>query len=218
MAKKSYAVCGLGAFGARLAEELSRSGHAVMACDVNPAKVNAMRDKVLQALIADVSDIEAIKELDISKFDAVIVSLSKYFEKQVLALTLLKQEGAKRVLVKASNDTQERILYRLGADEVIRPEQEVAHRLSRRLTLDNVSDIFDFKGESIAEVKVPTFMDGKTLKELDLRGKFAITVLLINKPAAPGEKTPGPNTVLERGDLLTVFGNQNAIIETFKEK
>ena len=65
MAQKSYAVCGLGAFGSRLAEELSRSGHAVMACDVNPAKVNAMRDKVLQALIADVSDIEAVKELDI---------------------------------------------------------------------------------------------------------------------------------------------------------
>lgn len=218
MAKKSYAVCGLGAFGSRLAEELSRSGHAVMACDVNPAKVNAMRDKVLQALIADVSDIDAIRELDISRFDAVIVSLSKYFEKQVLALTLLKQEGAKRVLIKASSDTQERILYRLGADEVIRPEQEVAHRLSRRLTLDNVSDIFDFKGESIAEVKVPAFMDGKTLKELDLRGKYSVTVLLINKPATPGEKTPGPNTVLERGDLLTVFGNQNAIIETFKEK
>ena len=84
MAKKSYAVCGLGAFGSRLAEELTRSGHSVMACDVNPAKVNAMRDKVLQALIADVSDIEAIRELDISKFDAVILSLSKYFEKQVL--------------------------------------------------------------------------------------------------------------------------------------
>lgn len=218
MAKKSYAVCGLGAFGSRLAEELTRSGHSVMACDVNPAKVNAMRDKVIQALIADVSDIEAIRELDISKFDAVILSLSKYFEKQVLALTLLKQEGAKRVLVKASNDTQERILYRLGADEVIRPEQEVALRLCRRLSLDNISDIFDFKGESIAEVKVPSSMDGRTLKELDLRGKHSITVLLINKPAIPGEKTPGPNTVLERGDLLTVFGNQNAIIEIFKEK
>ena len=144
--------------------------------------------------------------------------MSKFFEKQILALTLLKQEGAKRVLAKASNDIQERILYRLGADEVIRPEQEVAHRLCRRLSLDNISDIFDFKGESIAEVKVPSGMDGKTLKELDLRGKYSVTVLLINKPAVPGEKTPGPNTVLERGDLLTVFGNQNAIIEIFKEK
>lgn len=218
MAKKSYAVCGLGAFGSRLAEELTKSGHSVMACDVNPGKVNMMRDKVIQAVIADVSDIEAVKELDISKFDAVILSMSKYFEKQILALTLLKQEGAKRVLAKASSDIQERILYRLGADEVIRPEQEVAQRLCRRLSLDNISDIFEFKGEAIAEVIVPGSMDGKTLMELDLRGKYSITVLLINKPAQPGEKAPGPHTVLERGDSLTVFGNQNAIIELFKEK
>ena len=218
MAKKSYAVCGLGAFGSRLAEELSKAGHSVMACDVNPSKVNFMRDKVIQAVIADMSDIEAVKELDISKFDAVILSMSKYFEKQVLALTLLKQEGAKRVLAKASSDIQERILYRLGADEVIRPEQFVAQRLCRRLSLDNISDIFEFKGEAIAEVEVPGSLDGKTLMELDLRGKYSITVLLINKPADPGEHTPGPHTVLERGDLLTVFGNQNAIIELFKEK
>ena len=218
MAKKSYAVCGLGAFGSRLAEELSKSGHSVMACDVNPSKVNVMRDKVIQAVIADMSDIEAVKELDISKFDAVILSMSKYFEKQILALTLLKQEGAKRVLAKASSDIQERILYRLGADEVIRPEQDVAQRLCRRLSLDNISDIYEFKGEAIAEVVVPGSLDGKTLMELDLRGKYSITVLLINKPAQPGEKTPGPHTVLERGALLTVFGNQNSIIELFKEK
>ena len=189
-----------------------------MACDINPARVNVMRDKVIQAVIADISDIEAVKELDISKFDAVILSMSSYFEKQILALTLLKQEGAKKVLAKASSDIQERILYRLGADEIIRPEQEVATRLCRRLSLDNISDIFEFKGEAIAEVVVPASLDSKTLKELDLRGRYGICVLLINKPTEPGERTTGPNTLLERGDKLTVFGNQTAIIELFKEK
>ena len=218
MSKKSYAVCGLGAFGSRLAEELSKAGHSVMACDVNPGKVSVMRDKIAHAVIADASDIDAVKELDIAKFDAVVLSMSKYFEKQMLALTLLTDEGAKRSLAKASTDIQERILYRLGADEVIRPEQDVADRLCRRLSLDNISDIYEFKGHAIAEVKVPSSLDGKTLLELDLRGKHSITVLLINKPAQNGEQTPGPHTVLERGDLLTVFGNQNAIIELFKEK
>ena len=218
MARNSYAIFGLGSFGSKLALELSKAGNTVLVCDINQQRVDDLRDKVTQAVIADVSNEETVKELNVSKFDAVILSMSSYFEKQVLALTLLKQEGVRRVLAKANTNIQEKILFRLGADEVIRPEQEVALRLCRRLSLDNISDIFDFKGESIAEVKVPSSMDGRTLKELDLRGKHSITVLLINKPAVPGEKTPGPNTVLERGDLLTVFGNQNAIIEIFKEK
>ena len=217
MSHKNYAVFGLGAFGSRVAEDLSNAGHFVVACDVNPSKVNVMRDKVIQALVADVSDEDVIKELNVSRFDTVILSMSKFFEKQMIALTYLKKAQVK-VIAKASSKIQETILYRLGADEVIRPEHDVAQRLCRRLSFDNVTDIFDFKGEAIAEVIVPSSMHGKTLIELDLRGKYNITVLLINKPADRGERPAGPNTVLERGDSLTVFGNREAIIEIFKEK
>lgn len=218
--KKSYAVCGLGAFGAHLAEKLAGDDYKydVMACDIDPVKVNKIRDKVKHAVIADVSDIEAVKELDIARFDTVILSMSKYFEKQILALTWLKQEGAKRVYVKAASDVQGSILNRLGADKVIYPEHEVAERLCRTLSFDNISNIIDFKGEAIAEVSVPRSMHGKSLIELDLRGKYSITVLFINKPIESVDKTPGPHTVLERGDKLTVFGKYESIIELFKEK
>lgn len=217
MAKKSYAICGLGSFGARLATELAASGNMVLACDINPSRVEQLRDKVSAAVIADVSSEDAIRELDISKFDAVILSMSSFFEKQILALTLLKQEGARRVLAKATSDIQERILYRLGADEVIQPEQDVAERLARRLSLSHITDIFEFRGEAIAEVVVPRQMDGRTLKELNLRQKGFVTVLLVNKPGRDRHDTPGPNTRLETGDRLTVFGNRQAIMETFQE-
>ena len=85
------------------------------------------------------------------KFDAVILGMSSYFEDQVLALTLLKQEGAKKVIVKSGSPIQERILYRLGADEVIQVDLDVATRLARRLSLANIADIFEFKGSAIAD-------------------------------------------------------------------
>ena len=133
MARNSYAIFGLGSFGSKLALELSKAGNTVLVCDINQQRVDDLRDKVTQAVIADVSNEETVKELNVSKFDAVILSMSSYFEKQVLALTLLKQEGVKRVLAKANTNIQEKILFRLGADEVIQPEQDVAYRLSRRL-------------------------------------------------------------------------------------
>ena len=218
MSKNSYAVFGLGSFGSKLALELSAAGHAVLVCDVNQNKVDDFCAKVAEAVVCDVANPDAVRELNVSKFDAVILGMSSFFEKQVLALTLLKQEGAKRVLAKATSDIQERILYRLGADEVIQPEKDVAARLARRLALANISDMFEFKGSAIAEVLVPSELAGRTLRELDLRNRYRVTVLLMRKPESAEETLPGPDVKLEKGDALTVFGSREDIVTLFQKE
>lgn len=218
MSKNSYAVFGLGSFGSKLALELSRAGHAVLVCDVNSSKVDEFCSKVDEAVVCDAANPDTVRELNVSKFDAVILGMSSYFEKQVLALTLLKQEGAKRVLAKAVSDIQERILYRLGADEVIQPEKDVASRLAQRLSLANISDIFEFKGSAIAEVLVPSSLAGSSLRELDLRNRYHVTVLLLRKPESAEESLPAADAVLEKGDTLTVFGSREEIMKLFKKE
>ncbi|MBR7139506.1 MAG: TrkA family potassium uptake protein [Lentisphaeria bacterium] len=213
----SYAILGLGSFGSKLAISLSKLGNTVLVCDVDPVRIDDMRDKVAEAVIADVSNPDAVKELGVSKFDVIILGMSSHFEDQILALTHLKQEGASKIIAKATSDVQEKILYRLGADEVIQPEQDVAERLSRRLTWHNISDIIDFKGAAIAEVIVPGRLSGKSLLELDLRNRYNVTVLLLRKSGSTENIPTGPGTVLEKGDQLTVFGSRQAIIEVFKE-
>ena len=218
MSKNSYAVFGLGSFGGKLALELSKAGHDVLVCDLSQSKVDDYCTKVAEAVVCDVSNPDTVRELNVAKFDAVILGMSSFFEKQVLALTLLKQEGAKRVLAKAVSDIQERILYRLGADEVIQPEKDVAARLAQRLSLANISDIMDFRGSAIAEVLVPTRMAGRTLRELNLRNQHDITVLLLRKPGSETDMSPTPDMTLEKGDMLTVFGGREEIVKLFKKE
>ena len=218
MARNHYAVLGLGSFGAKLAVALARAGNTVLVVDIDQQRVDDLRDKVTEAIIADVSNEEVVRELNVRKFDAVILGMSSHFEDQVLALTLLKQEGVRKVIVKANTTIQERILFRLGADEVFQPEQDVAERLARRLTMDNITDLFEFKGSAIAEVSVPEQLSGQSLRQLDLRNRFNVTVLLMRKPGGSAETVMTPDTLLEKGDQLTVFGSQKSIIELFKEK
>lgn len=213
----SYAILGLGSFGSKLAVSLSNLGNTVLVCDIDPVRVDEMRDKVAEAVIADVSNPDAVKEMNVGKFDVIILGMSSHFEAQILSLTHLKQEGAKKIIAKATSDVQERILYRLGADEVIQPEQDVAERLSRRLTWHNISDILEFKGAAIAEVIVPQKLSGKTLLELDLRKNHNVTVLLLRKIGSLENTPTGPGTMLEKGDQLTVFGSRQSIIDLFKE-
>ena len=101
MAKNSYAVFGMGAFGTRVATALADSGNTVMICDRNAARIDDLKDRVADAIIADATNEDVIRELNISKFDAVVLGMSSYFESQVLALTLLKQAGAKKVIIKS---------------------------------------------------------------------------------------------------------------------
>ncbi|MCI5778732.1 MAG: TrkA family potassium uptake protein [Lentisphaeria bacterium] len=218
MAKNSYAVFGMGSFGSKLALALAREGHAVLVCDRSAAKIEEMRDKVADAVIGDVSSEETIRELNVAKFDAVILGMSSYFEDQVLALTLLKQEGAKKVIVKSGSPLQERILYRLGADEVIQVDLDVATRLARRLSLANIADIFEFKGSAIADVTVPEELAGIPLRELDFRNKYNITILVIRDASGINDRAIGPETKLEKDDQLTVFGDQQSIMKLFKGK
>ena len=216
MARNSYAVFGMGSFGSKLALSLVAGGNAVLVCDRDAHKIEEIRDKVDDAVIGDVSSEDTIRELNVSKFDAVILGMSSYFEDQVLALTLLKQEGARKVIVKSSSPIQERILYRLGADEVIQVDLDVAKRLARRLSMANIADIFEFKGSAIADVIVPPALENIPLRELDLRGKYNITILLKYTPDGLNICAIGPDTMLKAGDQLTVFGDQKSIIELFQ--
>ena len=108
--KGAYAVFGAGSFGSKVATELSEAGHHVVVIDRDREAVSAIREKVTEALVADVSNPDVIRELDVKKFDAVIMGMSSHFEDLILALTLVKQEGAKNIYVKSNSDIQQSIV------------------------------------------------------------------------------------------------------------
>ena len=81
----------------------------------------------------------------------------------------------------------------------------------------NITDLFEFKGSAMAEVSVPGRMAGKSLRQLDLRNRSNVTVLLMHKPGCPTETILSPDTLLEKGDQLTVFGSRESILKLFKE-
>jgi trk/ktr system potassium uptake protein len=215
--KNTFAVMGLGTFGSKLALELSQAGHSVVAIDRSVKIINDIKDKVTEAVIADITNQDTIREIDIQNFDAVILGMSSHFEDLILALTLVKQEGAKKIIAKANTDLQKRILLRLGADEVIQPEQAIAERLAKRLSMNNISDMFAFKGSTIAEVKVPPSLSGKSIRELDIRQKHNISLLLLKKPGKDVENIWNPDIILEEGDELTIIGDEKSIISVFQK-
>jgi trk system potassium uptake protein TrkA len=215
--KKNIAVFGLGTFGYELAVQLYKRGHHVLAVDKNTQKVNQIKDDVTESLVANTADEDVLKELDVHLFDKIILGMSGDFENLILTVANLKKMGCKEIIAKAINRIQKEVLLKIGADEVILPEQEMAKRFAENISFPGIYDTVKVTDEIyLSNVKVPEKMTGKSIIDLDLRNKFNINILIIKR----GEKTivvTSPNIILEKEDLLYVAGNKKDISKVFGE-
>jgi trk system potassium uptake protein TrkA len=215
--KKNIAVFGLGTFGYELAVQLYKRGHHVLAVDKNTQKVNQIKDDVTESLVANTADEDVLKELDVHLFDKVVLGMSGDFENLILTVANLKKMNCKKIIAKAINQIQKEVLLKIGADEVILPEQEMAKRFAENISFPGIYDTVKVSDEiHLSNVRVPDKMIGKSIIELDLRNKYHINVLIVKR----NDKTiviTSPNFILEKGDILYVAGNEKDITKVFGE-
>ena len=180
--KKSYAVFGLGRYGISVARELIKSGADVLAVDIDEENVNDAIAEIPLCKCADVTDANVIDKLGIANFDVVIIAMASNLEASVMATTLCKEVGVERVIVKCANEMHQKILNRIGADEVVFPENESGTRLAKNLLSGGFIDMVELSDEiAVLNIDVIDEWCGKTLAELNLRKKYGINIIAINK-------------------------------------
>ena len=209
--KKTYAVFGLGRYGIAVARELVSNGVEVIAVDSDERIVNAAADELPICKCADVTDPEAIRQLGISNVDVVIIAMANNLEASVMAVTLCKEIGVKSVIAKSANEMHQKILIRVGADTVVFPENESGIRLAKNLLSSGFVDMVSLtKNVSMIELDVKPEWVNKNLIELNLRKKFSVNVVAIQK----GESVSvdiDPHAPLQADDKLIVIANMEKL-------
>jgi len=214
---RDIAVIGLGTFGYEVATKLHESGHHVMAVDKKSEIINQIKDKVTIAVQADITDEDVIKKLDFEKFYKVILGMSDSLETLILAVTYLKKMNVNSIVVKANTHIQKEILLKVGADEVILPEVSIADMLVRKISYPFVLESLTVDSKnSLIEISVPEKFSGKTLRELDLRNKYGIIVILKSEKDRYHIVT-NPETTLFQAEKIFVAGKEDTILEVFNE-
>lgn len=177
---KSVLLVGLGRFGKNTAIKLKELKHEVMALDIIAERVSDALPYVSNALIGDATNQKFLETLGIRDYDLCIVTIGDNFQASLVATSLLKEMGAKKVISRASNDVQTKLLLRNGADDVVYPEQQVAEWTAVRYSSDHIFDYLSIEdGYSIAEIDVPIKWIGKTIGELDVRKKYKLNVMAV---------------------------------------
>jgi len=208
---KRIGIIGAGRFGMALAESLTNAGTEVLLIDRNrPAIQNA--SEFATALQGDATQPHVLEEAGFGECDLVVVAIGSNIEASMMATANCKELGVPNVVAKATSELHGKILRRIGADTVIYPDRDSAHRLARAIANHDVIDFLEVsEGFSIAEIDVPDGMRGKSLADSDFRNTTGLTILCIRRAAADPVKPrtvviPRADEILQSDDKLIVFG------------
>lgn len=210
---KSFLLIGLGKFGTTLGQKLLDFGSEVTIVDKDEDVVNALAPRYMNAFIANCMNIDNLREMDVPSYDACIVAVSDDFQASLEITSHLKDLKAKKIISRAATEIQNKFLLRVGADEVIYPDRDIAEKLAVKLNTANVINYIDVDSNySIFEIACPKKWVGHTLVEINPRKKFGMNILTVKKG----------NVVLsslevdyefEAGDQLVVFGKTDTILK-----
>jgi trk system potassium uptake protein TrkA len=196
----------MGRFGAAVAYELTRLGHEVLVVDLNEQVIRDVADEVTHAAQADITDIDALRDLGIAEFDTAIVAVASSLEASILATVMLKQLGVPRILAKAGTTVHGSILEQVGASRVIYPERETGLRVAHTLAAPVVQDYLDVApGYGFARAAVVPEWTGCSLGDLDLGRTCRVTTIALRR----GQSVilnPDRSEILKPGDQLIVAG------------
>lgn len=208
---KSYIVIGLGRFGSEVAKRLCQLGCEVLAMDVRNEPVQAISNDVTHAVVADGRDLSVLRALGAADFDCGIVAIGDSLSESVLATMNLKELGIPRVVCKAHDETHRQVLRKLGADQIVIPEQEQAYRLARSLSSQNVLDYIELSEDyGIIDLPLPESWAGKTLRELNVRARLGVNILAIKRESGI-HVSPDADFSLGKGDVLVILGSTAAL-------
>lgn len=216
MAKKSFAVIGLGQFGRAIVDELIDNGMDVIAIDNSDEAISKISKRLPTAFVADSTDEEALKELGINDVDAAIVAYGDNKEASILTTVILRELGVEQIIVRVDDDYYVPIMKKLGATDVITPQKAAGQALANRLGNEDYKDFYrlDAKYSVISIVVNPGFVP-VTLRELNSKEVYGVSIVLIirnNKSFVPGG-----NDSLLPDDTIFVVGTTKEI-KNFREE
>lgn len=210
--KLTYGIVGLGRFGYALAMELATNGADLLVIDLDEDKVKALREFTENAFVMTRLDKKSLEETGIQNCDVAVVCIGEHMDSSILTTLHLVGMGIPHVIAKANSAEHGEILEKLGA-EVVYPERDMALRLASRLEIDSMLDLIQFSERlNISKLSLPRQFVGKTVLEVDLRGRFGLNIIALENKGNDVQ-TITPDYIFRENDILFLSGSKDGLLK-----
>lgn len=203
---KSVLIIGMGRFGHHLAKKLILMGNDVMVVDKDEDKIEDLEGEFTDSFIGDCTNKGVVRSLGVSNFDVCFVAIDQDFEASLVVTSHLKEMGAKYIVSNANRDRQAEFLTKIGADEVIFPEREIAEKTAVRFNSSNLLDYIELSdGYAVCELSVCKKWVGKTIASINVRNKYNVNIIAV-KNTNSFTHMPPPDYIFQENDVIVVIG------------
>jgi voltage-gated potassium channel len=219
--EQHFIVCGFGRIGTVIADEFAQQQIPFVLVERDPARVQEALERGMLVVEADASHEETLRKLHIERARGLVAALGTDAENVYAVLTARVMAPGLFIVGRAETEDAERKLRRAGADRVVSPyaigAQQMAQTALRPAVVDFVklatqAGNIDLAMEQIV-VTAPSPLVGQSLVESNLRQRFGVIVVGIQRARGKMEFNPSPDAGIQDGDQLVVLGRPESLKE-----
>ena len=216
-----FILCGFGRIGSVIADEFRQQDIPFVVVERDPARVEEALERGILVVEADASREETMKRLRIDRARGLVAAVGTDAENVYTILTARVLAPGLFIVGRAETEDAERKIRRAGADRVVSPyaigAQQMAQTALRPAVVDFVklatqAGNLDLAMEQI-RVLAGSSLAERTLVEANLRHRFGVIVVGIQRAGGRMEFNPAPDAIMKESDQLVVLGRPASLRE-----
>jgi voltage-gated potassium channel len=217
--KDHLIICGYGRIGSTVARQFQRQRIPFVVIERDPARLQAAMEDGALAVEADASREEVLKRVGIDRARGLVAAVGTDAENVYAVLSARVLRPDLFIVSRAETDDATQKLKRAGADRVISPYQigamQIAQTAIRPAVVDFVelatsSESLELAMEEIG-IASPSPLVDLTLVAANLRQRYGVIVVGIQRSDRSMEFNPEPDTIIRAGDKLVVLGRPDSL-------
>jgi voltage-gated potassium channel len=224
-------VCGLGDTGRHAAQELLKTGTEFVAIESSEEKIKRLKETHpgaydgLLYVVGDATEEDVLEKAGLSRAKGLITALPQDKDNLVVTVVVRQRYPSLRIIARsASRRFAERIL-RAGANSTVSPSHIGGLRMASEIIRPNVVGFLDLmlKEQSKTlrveevEVRAKSPWAGKSLRELDLHGRYNLLPLALKESTTGKEPklevNPPDHTIIQVNAVVIVMGDAKDVLQ-----
>jgi voltage-gated potassium channel len=217
--KDHYIICGFGRVGHQAAEAFREEGIPYVVIDSKPETEQELEPQGVPFIVGDINSDENLEKAGVRRAKGLIAAADSDASNVFVTITAKVLNPNIIVIARASLAESRNILKKAGANQVVSPYIISGRRMAALATRPVSVEFLDtFIHGGDIDLEVEEFdvdnnsnLIGKSLKELDIRGKTGATVLAIKRKSGKFDLQPSGVTSVLEGDVMIALGTDEQL-------